>query len=159
MSEWYCDNCYEIPLHQKKNKGNDDRKGKNQKYDTNYLQLSFHAIGDESEPKLFCVICNEILANSSLKPWLLHRRTEKKNHPTHKDKPLEYFKRKLADIKRCSLSFFLTSNKDSKMALEASFRVTYRIARSRKAHTVEENFIGPCAKDIGKRMLGEKSVA
>ncbi|CAH2010037.1 unnamed protein product [Acanthoscelides obtectus] len=34
------------------------------------------------------------------------------------------------------------------MALEASFRVSYRLARSGKAHTVAENFIGPCAKDI-----------
>lgn len=118
--------------------------------------MGFHFTGDESEPKPLCVICNEVLANSSLKPSLLRRHIETK-HPTHKDKPLEYFKRKLADIKKCSLSSFLTSNEDSKMALEASFRVSYRIARSGQAHTIAENLIGPCAKDIAKCMLGEKA--
>ncbi|KAF2883744.1 hypothetical protein ILUMI_22433 [Ignelater luminosus] len=47
--------------------------------------------------------------------------------------------------------------KDSKMALDASFRVSYRIARSGQAHIVAENLIGPCAKDIPKCMLGEKA--
>ncbi|XP_067126358.1 zinc finger BED domain-containing protein 5-like [Centruroides vittatus] len=93
---------------------------------SDYLQLGFHFTGDESEPKPLCVICNEVLANSSLKPSLLRRHIETK-HPTHKDKPLEYFKRILADIKKCSLSSFLTSNEDSKMALEASFRAAKKI--------------------------------
>ncbi|XP_067121126.1 zinc finger BED domain-containing protein 5-like [Centruroides vittatus] len=150
------ESCSEVPFHQTKNKGNDDRKEKKRKYDSDYLQLGFHFTGDESEPKPLCVICNEVLANSSLKPSLLRRHIETK-HPTHKDKPLEYFKRKLADIKKCSLSSFLTSNEDSKMALEASFRVSYRIARSGQAHTIAENLIGPCAKDIAKCMLGEKA--
>jgi hypothetical protein len=44
-------------------------------------------------------MCNKILANSSLKPSLLHRHIETK-YPTHRDKPLEYFRRKLADIKK-----------------------------------------------------------
>ncbi|CAH2006550.1 unnamed protein product [Acanthoscelides obtectus] len=43
-----------------------------------------------------------------------------------------------------------TFNADSTMALEASFLVSYRFARSGKAHTVAENLIGPCAKDIAK---------
>ncbi|XP_035216039.1 zinc finger BED domain-containing protein 5-like [Stegodyphus dumicola] len=89
------ESCSEVPFHQTKNKGNDDRKGKKRKYDSDYLQLGFHFTGDESEPKPLCVICNEVLANSSLKPSLLRRHIETK-HPTHKDKPLEYFKRKLS---------------------------------------------------------------
>jgi hypothetical protein len=43
------------------------------------------------------------------------------------------------------------------MALEASFRVSYRTARSGQAHTVAESLIGPCAKDTTKCMLGEKA--
>ncbi|XP_035232558.1 zinc finger BED domain-containing protein 5-like [Stegodyphus dumicola] len=43
------------------------------------------------------------------------------------------------------------------MALEASFRVSYRIARSGQVHTIAENLIGPYAKDIAKCMLGEKA--
>lgn len=154
------ESCIELPFHQtKKNLKNDEhaeKKGKKRKYDSDYLQMGFHFTGDESEPKPLCVICNEVLANSGLKPSLLRRHLETK-HPAHRDKPLEYFKRKLADNKKCSVSSFLSSNEDSKMALEASFRVSYRIARSGQAHTMAENLIGPCAKDIVKCMLGEKA--
>ena len=33
------ESCSEVPFHQTKNKGNDDRKGKKRKYDSDYLQL------------------------------------------------------------------------------------------------------------------------
>lgn len=42
------------------------------------------------------------------------------------------------------------------MALETSFPVSYRIARSEQTHAVPENVIGPCAKAITKCMLEEK---
>jgi hypothetical protein len=90
--------------------------------------MGFYFTGEESGPKPLCVICNEVLANSSLKPSLLRRHLETR-HPAHKDKPVKYFKRKLAGNKKCSISSFLSAvNEDSKMALEASFRVSYRIA-------------------------------
>jgi hypothetical protein len=115
------------------------KKGKKRKYGGGYLQMGFYFTGEESEPKPLCVICNEVLANSSLKPSLLRRHLETR-HPAHKDKRVEYFKRKLACIKKCSISSFLSAlNEYSKMALEASFRVSYRIARSGQAHTVAEN--------------------
>lgn len=119
--------------------------------------MGFYFTGEESEPKPLCVICNEVLANSSLKPSLLRRHLETK-HPDYKGKPVEYFQRKLEGNKKCSVSSFLSVfNEDNKMALEASFRVSYRIARSGQAHTVAENLIGPCAKDITMCMLGEKA--
>lgn len=43
-------------------------------------------------------------------------------YPTNKNKHVEYFKRKLANNRKCSVSSFtLTSNEDSKMALEVLF--------------------------------------
>lgn len=153
--------CSKIKSNPTKNKEKIDehgeKKGKKRKYNDDYLQMGFYFIGEESEPKPLCVICNEVLANSSLKPSLLRRHLETK-HPTHKDKPVEYFKGKLTTNNKCSVfSFLSTSNEDSKMALEASFRVSYRIARYAQAHTMAENLIGPCAKDIVKCMLGEKA--
>ncbi|CAH1990482.1 unnamed protein product [Acanthoscelides obtectus] len=119
--------------------------------------MGFYLIGEEPEPKPLCVICTEVLANSSLKPSLLRRHLETR-HPDHKDKPIEYFKRKLEGYKNCSVSSYLSAfNADSKLALETSYRVSFRIARSGKAHTVAENLIGPCAKDIAMCMLGEKA--
>jgi len=116
----------------------DDRKGKKRKSNSDYLQLGFCFGRDELEAKPLCVIRDEVLANSSIKPSLLPRNIETK-HPAHEHKPSEYFKRKLADLKKkCSFSFFLSSNKASKMAFEVSFRVRYRIERFVQGHTIAE---------------------
>lgn len=116
--------------------------------------MGFYFTGEESEPKPLCVICNEVFANSSLKPLLFCRHLETK-HPTCKDKPIEYFKRKLIENRKCTMSSFLSAlNEDSKMALETSFQVSYTFVRFGQAHT--ENLTGPYAKDIRKYMLEEK---
>ena len=81
------ESCSEAPFHQTKNKGNEDRKGKNGKYDSDYLKLGFHFTGNESESKQLCVICNKVLCTNSFKPSLLQKYIET-NHPAHKDKPL-----------------------------------------------------------------------
>ncbi|XP_035225125.1 zinc finger BED domain-containing protein 5-like [Stegodyphus dumicola] len=150
------ESCSEVPFHQTKTKEMMIEKGKSENMTATIYNWVFILLGMSRNLNRFVLYVTKVLANSSLKPSLLRRHIETK-HPTHKDKPLEYFKRKLADIKKCSLSSFLTSNEDSKMALKASFRVSYRIARFRQAHTIAENLIGPCAKDIAKCMLGEKA--
>lgn len=106
-----------------------------QKYDVYFTE-------EVSEPKPLCIICNEVLVSNSLKPLLLCGHFETK-HPTHNYKLVEHFKRKLADNRKRSVSSIMSaSNEDSKMALEASFRVSYRIERSRLTHTMAENLMG-----------------
>ncbi len=61
------------------------------RYDEAYLQFRFTVTAD-LRPQ--CVVCAEVLANDSMKPCKLKRHLETK-HAGIKNKPAEYFKRKL----------------------------------------------------------------
>jgi hypothetical protein len=51
---------------------------------------------------------------------------------------------------------FLSTNKDNENALEASYRISYLIARRGKNHTIADNLISPCVKDVVLCMIGEQ---
>jgi hypothetical protein len=67
------------------------------KYSTSYISFGFTYTGEESAPDPQCVICYETLSNHSMKPYLLMHHFETK-HGDLKQKPLEYFQRKLSDL-------------------------------------------------------------
>ncbi|GBM64917.1 Zinc finger BED domain-containing protein 5 [Araneus ventricosus] len=54
---------------------------KRRKYDTSYLSFGFTSTGNEEAPNAVCLLCNKILANSSLAPTKLPRHLEKKKSP------------------------------------------------------------------------------
>lgn len=124
------------------------------RYDSNYLKFGFTSSGDDNNPLPQCVICNEEFSNHSMKPSLLKRHFLNK-HKSLENKPLDYFKRKESEIKSSNkvLKSFTTTNIK---ALEASYCVSLRIARTGKAHTIGETLILPAAKDIVTCMLGKK---
>ncbi|KRY51283.1 Uncharacterized protein T03_4448 [Trichinella britovi] len=64
------------------------------KYDIDYLKFEFTWNGDHKDPRPLCVICNEILANESMRPNKLLRHVETK-HMDLKSKPLQFFESKL----------------------------------------------------------------
>ncbi|VVC41897.1 Hypothetical protein CINCED_3A010599 [Cinara cedri] len=64
------------------------------KYCSEYLRIGFSWNGDEEHPRPQCVICACILANESMRPNKLHRHIFT-NHPEMKNKPLEFYGRKL----------------------------------------------------------------
>jgi hypothetical protein len=89
-----------------------------------------------------------------MKPNKLKRYLETK-HSEMKNKPQEYFRRKLDDVRFQQKSFVSTTTISSK-ALLASYQVAYRIAQNKKAHTIGESLILPAAIDMVQTMLGEK---
>uniref|UniRef100_A0A674KES1 BED-type domain-containing protein n=1 Tax=Terrapene triunguis TaxID=2587831 RepID=A0A674KES1_9SAUR len=127
------------------------------KYDESYLSFGFTCVGNKDVPDAKCVVCNKILANSSLAPAKLRRHLETK-HAEYKDKDISFFKQKKHDsLGNCKLSMIKIAKTDNKSATEASYRVSYRIALAREAHTIGETLIKPCAKDIVMCMLSEQS--
>ncbi|GBM84907.1 hypothetical protein AVEN_23708-1 [Araneus ventricosus] len=52
---------------------------KRRKYDATYLLFGCTSTGNEEAPDAVCLLCNKILANSSLAPTKLLRRLEKKS--------------------------------------------------------------------------------
>uniref|UniRef100_A0A8C3HDY0 Uncharacterized protein n=1 Tax=Chrysemys picta bellii TaxID=8478 RepID=A0A8C3HDY0_CHRPI len=129
---------------------------KKRKYDDDYIKYGFTCIGDQECPKPLCVICGDVLANSSLKPSLLRRHLETR-HPAQLDKPVDFFKQKLAEKKSDITSFISKASTDHENALEASYHVSYQVAKASEAHTIAESLIGPCIKDVVHCMLGEKA--
>jgi hypothetical protein len=59
---------------------------KKRKYDDDYVKFGFTCSDDQEYPRPRCVICGDVLANSSLKPSLLRRHLETRQ-PTQMNKP------------------------------------------------------------------------
>jgi hypothetical protein len=71
---------------------------KKSKYDDDYIKFGFTCSGDQECPNPRGVNCVDILANSSVKPFLLRRRLET-GLPTQMIKTVDFFKRKLVESK------------------------------------------------------------
>jgi hypothetical protein len=69
------------------------------------------------------------------------------------NKPVDFFKCKLVELKTC-IDNFVSTNNDNENAQEASYRVIYRVAKALEAHTIAEILIGPCIKDVAQCVLG-----
>ena len=128
---------------------------KKRKYDDNYIRFGFSYIGDKDCPRPKCVVYSDILANSNLKPSLLKRHLETK-HPTHVNKS-NFFTRKANEWKNNLTTFVSAENSANENALEASYRVTCRIAKTEKPHSIAEDLMRPCINKVEQRMLGESS--
>ncbi len=113
------------------------------RYDEAYLQFGFTVTAD-LRPQ--CVVCAEVLANDSMKPCKLKRHLETK-HAGIKNKPAEYFKRKLDGLHQQQATISVHSTV-SKQCLEASYVVAKRIGKLGKPHTIAETLILPAAQDI-----------
>jgi hypothetical protein len=128
-------------------------KPKSRKYDESYLSFGFTSVVINGE-RLQCVLCLSVPAADSMKPNKLKRHLETK-HSKMKNKPQEYFHRKLDDVRIQQMSFVNTTTISSK-ALLASYQVAYRIAQNKKPHTIGESLILPAAIDMVQTVLGEK---
>jgi hypothetical protein len=73
------------------------------------------------------------------------------------NKPVDFMKRNLVESNSCIANFISTTSNDNENKLEASYRVSYRVARASEADTIAENLIGPCLKDVVQCILGEKA--
>jgi hypothetical protein len=128
---------------------------KKRKYYDDYVKFGFTFSSDQECPKQRCVICGNVLANSSLKPSLLRRHLETR-HTNQMNKPVDFFKCKMVESKSCIATFVSTTSNDNENALEASYWISYRVAKVLEAHTIAENLIEPSTKDVVQCTLGEK---
>jgi len=78
-------------------------------------------------------------------------------HPNEKNKPVEFFERKLKALEHQKTAIVQMSNLNEK-ALLASYQVAFRVAKAGKPHTIAENLILPAALDIAEIMFGKQEV-
>lgn len=74
-------------------------------------------------------------------------------HPAVKDKPVDFFQRKLAGLQNQQVSISNLSDINEN-ALKASYQVALLIAKERKAHTIGERLILPSAIKMVETMIG-----
>ncbi|XP_023217015.1 zinc finger BED domain-containing protein 5-like [Centruroides sculpturatus] len=140
------------------NTGKVSKTEKNRKYCNEYIKYGFTYIGNENCPQPQCVVCGDVLSNGCMKPSLLLRHLRMK-HPNYKNKEHNFFKRLEQNMSKSSLKPYIqSSDKNLENAVEASYRISYRIAKCGKNHTIAENLILPCIKDAVRCMLGEDQV-
>jgi len=124
------------------------------KYHDSYLDIGFI---ETSDKKPQCVICGKVLPNSSMFPAKLRLHFEGV-HPDCKDKLSDFFRRKYGELTKAQKIIFYHSKTVNENALMVSYLVSYRVAQAGEAHTITENFIKPCVKDIVECMLDGKAV-
>ncbi|XP_060774414.1 zinc finger BED domain-containing protein 5-like [Neoarius graeffei] len=127
------------------------------KYVESYLGLGFTVaeVGDEERP--LCVLRLRQLAADSMQPNKLRRHLETA-HPTHTDKPIAFFERKLAEYRQQEKGMVKTASVNSRAQM-ASYKVAYHIAQCKKPHTIAEQLILPAAIDMVSVMIDEKSAS
>ncbi|XP_007119478.2 protein FAM200B isoform X1 [Physeter macrocephalus] len=126
------------------------------RYNEDYLKYGFIKCEKPFEnDRPHCVICNNILANESLKPSKLKRHLETQ-HAELIDKPLEYFQRKKIDVKS-STQFLSCSTTVSEKTLLSSYLVAYRVAKEKMAHAAAEKIILPACLDMVRTIFDDKS--
>lgn len=118
-----------------------DKKIRN--YQIEYVKYGFTCTIINKEPRPLCILCHEILANDSMKPARLERHLKSK-HPEQSEKPIEYFQRKLKSCNRQSTTLQNFTKLNDKY-LQASFEVSYLIAKDKKPHTIGESLLLPAA--------------
>ena len=131
--------------------------GKVRTYLDSYIEVGFTSINDHGVEKPQCVICGEVFAASSMKRNILQRHLNLK-HPAFSNRSKDYFERKAVAMKASRLDQTGHVQRIQEKLLEASFHVAYRIAKAKKPHTIAENLIMPCTKDIVRLLIGEDAV-
>ncbi|XP_060782720.1 zinc finger BED domain-containing protein 5-like [Neoarius graeffei] len=122
-------------------------------YDDAYIEMGFTStlVGGEERPQ--CVLCLKVLATESLKPNKLKRHLDTA-HPEHKDKPVEFFRRKILNFQAQRVNFTKVASVNVNAQL-ASYKVAYLLAQSKKPHTEAEEVILPCAIEMVRTMVDE----
>jgi hypothetical protein len=116
------------------------------------MKFGFTSRGDQECQKPRCVICGAVLAVSNL---LYFAAIWKLGTPLKWINLSTFFKRNLVESKSYISNFVSTTSNDNENALEASYRIRYRVAKDLEAHAIAENLIGPSIKDVVQCMLGE----
>ena len=127
-------------------------------YHDKFIELGFFYVTDRVVQKPQCVICYEVLSNEFMKHNKLQRHLSSK-HPAYKDRNRSFFDRKLTALRNTRLDQQGKCQQINENALEASYRVSLRIAKAKNPHTIGEELIMPCAKEIVSLMIGEDIVS
>nr|XP_021512928.1 protein ZBED8-like [Meriones unguiculatus] len=137
--------------------GRVEKNVKKRRYNEDFLQYGFTSIITAGIEKPQCVICGGVLSAESMKPNKLRRHFDSK-HPSFAGKDTNYFRSKADGLKKARPDTGGKCHRQNAVAVEASYLVALRIARTMKPHTFAEHLLFPVAKDSVQVMVGDESV-
>ena len=129
---------------------------KKRSYSDSFLKYGFVSIVSDGIEKPQCVLCMKVFSPESMKPSKLKRHLETK-HTDCKDKDLLFFERKANCVKRSRMDNSGVFQQPNRASVEATFVISLRIAKAKKPHTIAEQLILPCAKDINRILIGKEA--
>ena len=127
---------------------------KKRTYLETYIQYGFTCQKKDDVDLPQCVICYKVLGNDSLKPAKLKLHLSK-CHSTLVQKDKSFFGLHLSSFKRQRLDSFGTYHERTTNAVRASYIVAYKVAQAKKPHTIVEQLLLPCAKEMVRLVVGE----
>ena len=127
------------------------------RYDESFVQFGFIVINTGGEEKPQCVLCQKVLASSSLKPCKLKRHLET-HHPNSTNKGVDFFKRHGRNLENARLDSTRKFFKENTAALKASYEVAREIAVAKKPHSIGEQLIMSCCTIIMSNLLSNSEV-
>uniref|UniRef100_K7G9A2 DUF4371 domain-containing protein n=1 Tax=Pelodiscus sinensis TaxID=13735 RepID=K7G9A2_PELSI len=126
------------------------------KYSEDYIKFGFTCQEKEGVDLPQCVICFKVLGNDSMKLANLKLHLEK-YHPNLLQKDEDYFERRLSGLKWQHLNSTSAFYNKTSNAVRASYIVAYKVAQAKKPHTVVDQLVLPCAKEMVRLVLGEEA--
>lgn len=131
---------------------------KKRKYQDGYVAFGFTFRREPDGTELpQCLLCTKVLSNGCMKPSKLQEYL-KSVHPAHCDNPKEVFVTKRArfyNVGQLEAHGFVHPRLP---VVEASFQVAYAIAKQKKAYTIGESLIKPCALSMVETVLGKDQI-
>ncbi|XP_067947328.1 protein FAM200C-like [Watersipora subatra] len=129
-------------------------KTKRRTYDDSYLNYGFTCMIKSGIEVPQCVLCMKVLANDSMKPHQLKQHLRNKL-VEHMDKSKPFFEAKERKLKQAKLDSTGSFHIQAQAITEASYALSYRIARDKKPHIIGATLVKPCLLECTKIILGD----
>uniref|UniRef100_K7FML1 Uncharacterized protein n=1 Tax=Pelodiscus sinensis TaxID=13735 RepID=K7FML1_PELSI len=124
-------------------------------YSEDYIKFGFTGQEKEVVDLPQCVICFKVLGNDSMMPAKLKLHLEK-CHPNLLQKDKDYSERQLSGLKQQRLDSTSAFYNKKSNAVHASCIVAYKVTQAKKLHTIVEQLVLPCAKEMAWLVLVEE---
>ncbi|XP_068233728.1 zinc finger BED domain-containing protein 5-like [Palaemon carinicauda] len=122
-------------------------------YSEAFLQYGFVNMPDCFGDRPKCVLCCKVLINESLKPGKLKEHLMK-CHPGSASQSIKFFQQKAINLQAVKFGKTGLASQQLAAAVEASYEVAYRIAKTQKPHTVAEELILPFSIIMVEKLCG-----
>uniref|UniRef100_K7G8N1 DUF4371 domain-containing protein n=1 Tax=Pelodiscus sinensis TaxID=13735 RepID=K7G8N1_PELSI len=126
------------------------------KYSEDYIKFGFSCQEKEGVDLPQCVICFKAFRNDSMKLAKLKLHLEKR-HSNLLQKDEDYFERWLSGLKWQRLDSTSAFYNKTSNAVRTSYIVAYKVVQAKEPHTIVEQLVFPCTKEMVWLVLGKEA--